>query len=590
MEELSTQSTSKVAWCSQADLRPDSPSRLRNSDSSAVNMPPKERLTAAQHLAKYGADMAFYVNTEEGANIICKPLPYCRLRGDTRQKVLEYLVCVSDKSGERYALRARPHQYFRADEIDDPAPPKPVRIVAGMYYDVPLSRGVLKRSTAAAVDTLIKHSSAIPTTCKTMQLDYKAVVSRPAAINRATPRAWLEHLYCRQSTGMDDQAVKKELIARRKAGKAANLTRDLLQRSASTVEFRHARRAMGGARSNNAGPVGGANDGVQIFRCPATWSDAQKEGATTLLGLSHLRSCRADDLSRGLSMTHARVLTVDEANGKGTCDREQLIQVTKFSLGCVLDRLRGRTLTVVVTNVRLLHNPVVDDATGAAQPVLTPDDYEAMAADLRCVLGSVASDHRLPTAWTNKVPHPYNQYEQCKGRLGKDDFRAAVHDPSEPPITSYAELLRVMAENDVKSTSLDQELVWQTESGVLYHAGAQFDRNALFAPQGSTLVDISLPTDLQLDPQMHELDSPEHRRNPYPSHYFVGIASAKGARPGAALLSGEGAVEFKIDTNIFHERGHLEDAMLFAHFRPGADPFRDARFTLTLSVKIPGMD
>lgn len=48
----------------------------------------RESLTAAQHLAKYGADMAFYVNTEEGANIICKPLPYSRLRGDTRQKVL----------------------------------------------------------------------------------------------------------------------------------------------------------------------------------------------------------------------------------------------------------------------------------------------------------------------------------------------------------------------------------------------------------------------------------------------------------------------------------------------------------------------
>ena len=206
-----------------------------------VNMPPKERLTAAQHLAKYGADMAFYVNTEEGANIICKPLPYCRLRGDTRQKVLEYLVCVSDKSGERYALRAQPHQFFRADEIDDPAPPKPVRVVAGVYSDVPLSRGVLKRSTAAAVDTLIKHSSVIPAVCKTMQLDYKSAVARPAATNRATPRAWLEHLYCRPSDGLNDRAVKKELIARQKAGKAANLTRELLRRSAASVEFRHAR-------------------------------------------------------------------------------------------------------------------------------------------------------------------------------------------------------------------------------------------------------------------------------------------------------------------------------------------------------------
>ena len=271
-------------------------------------MPPKERLTAAQHLAKYGADVAFYVNTEEGANIICKPLPYCRLRGDTRQKVLEYLVCVSDKSGERYALRAQPHQIVRADQIDDPAP-KSVRVVAGMYHDVPLSRGVLKRSTAAAVDTLIKHSSAIPVVCKTMDLDHKAVRARPAAINRATPRAWLEHLYCRPSDGLDDRAVKKELIARQKAGKAANLTRELLRRSAASVEFRHASRALGGPKSLAEGPPGGASDGVQIFRCPATWSDAQKEGATTLLSKSQIKNCHADDLSRGLAMTHSRVLT-----------------------------------------------------------------------------------------------------------------------------------------------------------------------------------------------------------------------------------------------------------------------------------------
>ena len=278
-------------------------------------MPPKERLTAAQHLAKYGADTAFYVTTKEGANIICSPLPFCKLRGDTRAKVLEYLVCVSDKSGERYALRAQPHQIVRADEIVDPAPPKPVRVVAGVYSDVPLSRGVLKRSTAAAVDTLIKHSSAVPLVCKTMNLDYKAVVTRPAAINRATPRAWLEHLYCRPSDGLDDRAVKKELIARQKAGKAANLTRELLRRSDATVHFRHAGKPMGGAAALQLdGPAGGATEGVQVFRCPATWSDAQKQGATELLGLSqisHLNSS-LDDHSSGLAMTHSRVLTCVE--------------------------------------------------------------------------------------------------------------------------------------------------------------------------------------------------------------------------------------------------------------------------------------
>ena len=299
------------------------------------NMPPKERLTAAQHLAKYGADMAFYVNTEEGANIICKPLPYCRLRGDTRQKVLEYLVCVSDKSGERYALRAQPQRFFRVDEIDDPPPPKPVRLVAGVYRDVPLSRGILKRSTAAAVDTLIKHSSLIPAVCKTMNLDYKAVVSRSAATNRATPRAWLEHLYCRPSDGLDDRAVKKELIARQKAGKAANLTRELLRRSRASVEFRHAQVTLGGCAARHLeGPAGGATDGVQVFRCPATWSDAQKAGATRLLQNSQMahHSDTENDLSRGLAMTHSRVITVDEANAKEPCDREQLIHGGRLPL------------------------------------------------------------------------------------------------------------------------------------------------------------------------------------------------------------------------------------------------------------------
>ena len=287
-------------------------------------------------------------------------------------------------------------------------------------------------------------------------------------------------------------------------------------------------------------------------------------------------------------LIYAQVLTVDEANGKEPCDREQLTQITKYSLGALFDHLKGRTLTGVVTNIRLLHHDV--DSTGATQPMLMPDEYEGMAAALRDVLGSIASDHRLPTAWTNKVPHPYEQYEQRRAAFGKDDFRATVHDPSEPPIMTYAELLRVMTENAVKSTSLDQELVWQTESGVLYHDDEKFDRNALFAPQGSTLIDIALPTDLQLDPQTHAEDSRQYRKNPYPTHNWLDIASAKGARPGAALLSSEGLVEFKIDTNVFHERGHLEDGYLFVHLRPGADPTRDARFSLVVHVKIPGMD
>ena len=533
--------------------------------------------------------MAFYVNTEEGANIICKPLPYCRLRGDTRQKVLEYLVCVSDKSGERYALRAQPHQIVRADEIEDPTPPKPVRVVGGVYRDVPLSRGVLKRSTAAAVDTLIKHSSVIPAVCKTMQLDYKAVVSRSAATNRATPRAWLEHLYCRPPDGLNDQAVKKELIARQKAGKAANLTRELLQRCAHSVELRHARRSVGGPNSVAEGPPGGASDNVQIFRCPATWSDAQKQGATELLGRSQVKpGPLGDDLSRGLAMTHSRVLTVDEANGKGPCDRAQLTQITKYSLGALFDHLKGRRLTVVVTNVSLVQHHVVSNnflGTNETPQPLTPDDYEAMAADLRLVLGSVASDHRLPTAWTNKVPKPHNQFEQKIGKLGDADFRAECHDSSRPPLTTYAELLRVMAENNVPLVSLDQDAVPQTDNGVLKPL-KDFDAKSLHAPQGATRVDIAMPTELRLNPQTHQHDSPQHRRNPYPTHYYVGIPSVKGARPGAALLSGEGAIELKIDTNVFHERTALEDGILFVNFGEAAE----GRFAVLLHVKIPGMD
>ena len=292
-----------------------------------------------------------------------------------------------------------------------------------------------------------------------------------------------------------------------------------------------------------------------------------------------------NDLSRGLAMTHSRVLTVDEANAKEPCDCEQLIQVTKFSLGGVLDRLKGRTLTVLVTNIKLVQHHLVTgiDPAGAAQAVLTPDDYEAMAADLRGILGSVASDHRLPTAWTNKVPHPYNQYEQGKGDLGKDEFRADCHDPSRPPLTTYAELLHVMAENNVRSVSLDQA----ASVGIL-HYPRDFDEKTLFAPQGSTRVDIALPTELQLDPQTHESDSVHHRQNPYPTHYFVGISSLKGARPGAALLSAP-AVEFKIDTNIEHERGHLEEGRIFVNFGPGVEQGLP-RFGVLMYVTIPGMD
>ena len=246
----------------------------------------------------------------------------------------------------------------------------------------------------------------------------------------------------------------------------------------------------------------------------------------------------------------------------------------------MLDRLKGRTLSVIVTNIRLVQHNVVENA------VLGNDvNYKAMAADLRGILRSVASDHRLPTAWTNKVPHPYNQYEQGKGNLGKDEFRATVHDPSQPPLTTYAELLRVMAGNGVSSVSLDQDapdlsvLEWQTD----------FDEKTLFAPQGTTRVDITMPPtsdSIQITAQTHS-NQFMLRQNPYPCHYIVhNIASVKGAAPGSAPFS-ENSILFKIDTNVYRERSHLEDGHLFVNFGPATDP---SRFSVILQVKIPGMD
>ena len=143
-------------------------------------------------------------------------------------------------------------------------------------------------------------------------------------------------------------------------------------------------------------------------------------------------------------------------------------------------------------------------------------------------------------------------------------------------------LLRVMAENNVGRVSLDQDAVWQSDNGIL-QVHKDFDEKTLFAPQGATRVDIALPTDLKLHAQTNEHNATYHRRNPYPVNYFVEIPSVKGARPGSALLSGEGAVEFKIDTNIFHERTALEDGIIFVNFGAG-------RFGVLLHVKIPGMD
>ena len=428
-----------------------------------------------------------------------------------------------------------------------------------------------------------------------MQLDYKSVVARPAAMNRAVPRAWLEHLYCRPSVGMDDRAVKEELIARQKAGKMANLTRVLLRRSAASVEFHHARWSMGGATSHLSGTAGGATDDVQVFRPPSAWTPAQKEGASRLLANSKMAGYYLQlqvgdprrDNTKGLAMTHSRVLTVDEANAEEPCDIAQLIELTKFSLGRVLDLgLKGRTLTVLVTHAQVVQhhlNPNAVHDAGMAQAALTSDDYEAMGTELRGILGSVAADHRLPTAWTNKVPHPFEQFEQRRGALGKDDFRAACHDASEPPIKSYAALLKLMAETNVGSVSLDHEA--EGSGGVLSWK-TDYDETTLFAPQGATRVDIAVPADASLKAQMMPV-ALQHKE-PYPLFDIVDVASVKGARPGSAVFGGN-SIEFKIDTNVLHERGHLEDGYLFVDFGHSAE-HGIPRFGVCMYIKIPGMD
>ena len=89
---------------------------------------------------------------------------------------------------------------------------------------------------------------------------------------------------------------------------------------------------------------------------------------------------------------------------------------------------------------------------------------------------------------------------------------------------------------------------------------------------------------------MHQHNSPQHRRNPYPSHYFVEpVSSVKGARPGSAAFVGGPRIEFKIDTNIENERRHLEAGFLFVNFGPGTEQGLQ-RFGVCMHVSIPGMD
>ena len=200
----------------------------------------------------------------------------------------------------------------------------------------------------------------------------------------------------------------------------------------------------------------------------------------------------------------------------------------------------------------------------------------------RLILAAAARPHRT-LGWQRRLGQVW-LHEQGKGDLGKDEFRATVHDPSQPPLTTYAELLRVMAENGVRSVSLDQA----GATDVLEYR-RDFDEKTLFAPQGATRVDIALPTELQLDPQTHEHDASHHRRNPYPTHYFVGISSLKGARSGSAAFGGGLRIEFKIDTNIEHERDHLEEGRIFVNFGPGVEQGLP-RFGVLMYVNIPGMD
>lgn len=482
-------------------------------------------------------------------------------------------MCVSDKSGERHCLRPKPHAYFRADESDDRAPPKLVRVIAGVHVDVPLSRGLLKKSTAAAVDTLIAHSAICPAVCRTMRSDYNALRDAPPAINRAVPRAWLENLYCRPSDGLDDSAVKRELIARQKVGKVANMTRGLLRRAAASVEFRRDKFDMAFRPSGDGG-----GKGITIFQCPATWSEIQKQAATELLGTHQLDAfpCTNDDLvaSKGLAMTHSRVLTLDEANGNAPCDREQLMELIDFSLNGVAKRLQGRTLTCLVTNVALVNlnaaqNPA--DRGGAPGPV----DYDAAAAELRGILDHLP-DHRLSTAWTNKVPHPYDPVEQRKARFSCEEFRAECHDSLRPTIQSYTELFRLMVEKNVFVASLDADGTQQT-SGNKSLRRKDHDLGTMFVPQGATRVDVTVATNALAWAQAYDR---EDKKQPFPSFLFIDISSIKGTAASTAIQEN---ISLKVDANVFHEIVNFEHGHAFLKIGNG-------RFRINMHLRVPGMD
>ena len=58
--------------------------------------------------------------TPEGVRNACATFPFLKLKCDTRRKILEYLVCCTDRSAEKFLLRAEPQQWIREDEEGPP--------------------------------------------------------------------------------------------------------------------------------------------------------------------------------------------------------------------------------------------------------------------------------------------------------------------------------------------------------------------------------------------------------------------------------------------------------------------------------------
>ena len=499
--------------------------------------------------------------TPEGVRKACATFPFLKLKCDTRRKILEYLVCCTDRSAEKFLLRAEQQQWIREDEEGPPPSGRSLTLVGSYMVDIKLAGA--PHSTAAALETLLSSSRLVGAVCTTMHSDYVVLRDAPKSINRAKPRSWLEHLYLRSDDELDDQGVEKELIARRRAGTAANLVRGVLRLASSAVEYRAdvdntgLRDIAGGITT----PQGEAPRAL-FFHAPGAWGEPRRDAALDVLmqlqnpAWRQLQGREENDETLGPAIANARVLTISEANRVAPCNTDQIKGLLEYAVLGVAKHLRGRTLVALATSVKVLHVPP-DDVDNAA---LGPQDYARWATELGTILSIFGDAHPLASSWTNIVPHPLDVYESRTGKCVSEKHRCEIHDANEPPITGHASLLKLMVEKNVKTAELSKYGDYGRQLGT--------GRMARYAPVGAARIDISIPVDSSVSPQADNA--------PFPSYYFFDVAAVSGA--GTLLDRG---LMFKLNTYVFN-RGHLERAFIFVDF--------GERFRVLIPCKIPGMD